>query len=238
MPTIEINKYNWGMAIRRAFKPCAILVTIGTSLALTACTAPAPQPAAPAAPVTQASTSPALGDDGAGQPAEQPAETATSEAGSTPAGETCGLNKEDPRISAAAADLPSPFVSGSNVDVKWDANSYETNFDPCAPLSYALFSVEGATGSSPDQIALFHYGEHIGSTSDCAPGMQRIAEETATSIKVKYFWPAPNESMAEASQHETVEYRWNDATQSVDMIGTIPDEVIGPDICHTWPPIQ
>ncbi len=49
--------------------------------------------------------------------------------------------------------------------VAWDPVPYGGNFDPCATLSTALVSVEGATGSSPEQALLFHHGDYLGTAT-------------------------------------------------------------------------
>ena len=49
----------------------------------------------------------------------------------------------------------------------------------CTMLSWITLSVEGATGSSPVQIMLFHYGEYIGTATESGEQYGTGTEETA-----------------------------------------------------------
>jgi hypothetical protein len=74
----------------------------------------------------------------------------------------CGVNLGDPAIARAVSTLRPAF---SDMDVPWDPLPYAGNFDPCLPLSTALVSVRGATGSSPDQALFFNYGRYLGTAT-------------------------------------------------------------------------
>jgi hypothetical protein len=65
-------------------------------------------------------------------------------------------------IAQAVASLRPAFP---NMDVGWNRVPYGGNFNPCATLSTALVTVEGATGSSPNHALLFHYGEYLGTAT-------------------------------------------------------------------------
>lgn len=146
------------------------------------------------------------------------------------------MKPDDPRIVAAIAEVPSAFTSAHMYDKAWSRTILDTSFDPCADLSYAVITVEGATGSSPMQVLLFHKGEYLGTTSDCAPGFQIVRQDDGDSITVTYQWPKPGEPNAGAKDSVEVGYDWSGGR--VVMDGRIPDEAINEGICHTWPPIQ
>jgi len=150
------------------------------------------------------------------------------------------VNPDDPRILDAIAKVPPAFTEASRVnqDATWSTSNVETSFDPCAELSFALLSLSNATGSSPNQVALFHYGEYIGTTSDCAPGFQVVRQVSDDSIIVTYRWPKPGEPNAGEKDEREVQYTWVDDDTGVQMQGQIPMEAINEQICHTWPPVQ
>jgi len=174
----------------------------------------------------------------------QPEDTAEGQEGTDAAGSgsdgQCGINPEDPRIQEAIANVPAAFTeaASANQDVAWSTNVTDTSFDPCADLSYAQLSIEGATGSSPMQVMLFHRGEYIGTTSDCAPGFQVVRQVSDDSIIVTYRWPKPGEPNAGEKDEREVQYTWVDDDTGVQMQGQIPMEAINEQICHTWPPVQ
>lgn len=196
----------------------------------------------------------AAGGDGADAPDHHGAGTGASEGGpnaeregatgssspsaapaTTPA-ESCGARPDDPRIAAAISRVPSAFTTPPMSDRAWSSTILDTSFDPCLDLSYATITVEGATGSSPMQVMLFHRGEYLGTTSDCAPGFQLVRQDGDASITVTYQWPKPGEPNAGAKDSADVGYTWTNGT--VAMSGRIPDEAIDESICHTWPPAQ
>ena len=83
-------------------------------------------------------------------------------AGAAPPGSQCGANLTAPQIALAVRSLP-PAIRG--VDAPWDPNPYGGNYDPCATLSVALVTVQGATASSPEHALLFHLGEYVGTAT-------------------------------------------------------------------------
>jgi hypothetical protein len=72
----------------------------------------------------------------------------------------CGRNLASEDVVDAVRSLP----TYPGTDRAWDADSrtFEGNFDPCATLSTALVTVEGATGSSPTTALMFHSGTYLG----------------------------------------------------------------------------
>lgn len=156
---------------RRAVWPLALAAAATLGLAGCAPSAPLTAPTAPAGDASSSdrtsgaeagsSTSGGSADGsqgGSGIASGEPAPT-----------ENCGVDPDDPRIAEAVAQVPSPYsnpAAHGNEDVRWSTSISDTSYDPCAELSYALLDIEGATGSSPTQVMLFHFGEYIGTTSD------------------------------------------------------------------------
>lgn len=107
-------------------------------------------------------------------------------------------------------------------DVAWHLDSADVDgYDPCATLSWIVFSIEGGTASSPSQIALFHRGEYLGPATERAygfwPDVVRIGDGE---IEVTYTWPRPDESNAEASGRSVVRFAWQDG--EVHRTGDLP----------------
>jgi len=47
-------------------------------------------------------------------------------------------------------------------EVPWSGQSVDSNYDACADLSSIVVTVDGATGSSPEQALMFHRGRYLG----------------------------------------------------------------------------
>lgn len=106
----------------------------------------------------------------------------------------------------------------------WDESTVDTSgFDPCADLSWAIASLEGATASSPTAVLLFHDGAYLGTTTSKQYGFVPTVERTAPgAIAVTYPFVKDNESNADASGRATATYTWNEADDRVDMAGETP----------------
>lgn len=226
-------------------RTASLALALVAPLALVGCASQATEPDAATAPdSTRAGAGEAPdGDHGAAEGDPAASASAGSGAGASPSapasttGESCGERPDDPRIAAAIAQVPSAFASGSMASHPWMGTALETSFDPCAALSSATITVEGATGSSPMQVLLFHRGEYLGTTSDCAPGFQLVEQLDGDTVAVTYQWPKEGQPNAGEKWSETVEYSWS-ASGGVTMAGRIPLEAINESICHTWPPVQ
>jgi hypothetical protein len=46
--------------------------------------------------------------------------------------------------------------------VPWSGQSVDSNYDSCVDLSSIVVTIEGATGSSPEQALMFHRGRYLG----------------------------------------------------------------------------
>lgn len=67
----------------------------------------------------------------------------------------CAVNVDNPQVIAAITSQDPSLQRAFGWDWNTDATYITGNYNPCAPLSVALTSVEGATGSSPDLALLF-----------------------------------------------------------------------------------
>jgi len=94
------------------------------------------------------------------------------------------VRKSTPEISAAAARLPR--VPG--IDAGWNPTPLESNYDPCATLSTALMTIQGATGSSPIQALMFHQGKYLGTGTTKAYGFTSLntAKTTSDTVVLDY----------------------------------------------------
>lgn len=146
----------------------------------------------------------------------------------------CGLAPDDPRIVEAISEVPAPFTDPAKSDIVWSDQVVDTNFDPCEELSYAVITIEGATGSSPMQVMLFGRGEYLGTTSDCAPGYQTVEQNDADSIVVTYEWPQGGAGSTGEMDSEQVQYSLVDG--QISMSNPLPEEIVSEASCHTWPP--
>jgi hypothetical protein len=127
-------------------------------------------------------------------------------------------------VAEAIPMLPPPFTQPGLADIPWDAeNAGIDTYDPCAALSWIVVPIQGATGSSPHQVALYHRGEFIGVATEISygfwPDVERLSDEE---IEITYRWPQAGEGNAEASGRSPVRFAWDEATGSVVMTGELP----------------
>lgn len=139
----------------------------------------------------------------------------------TPSPEACGPATGQEAAAAAIAELPAPVGLES---ARWDAaNADYSGYDPCAPLSWSLVTLEYATVSSPTAILLFHNGTYLGTATEEAYGFTPAVERTADdAITVTYRFNQGMESNADASGRAVATFTWNAETDSVEMAGDVP----------------
>lgn len=131
----------------------------------------------------------------------------------------CGVDLSSPTVRAAIAEQPAEPVTHA----RWDTNpaSIQGNFDPCATLSTAIISIQGATGSSPNQALMFHSGRYLGTATSKAYGFTSLAPAATTDDTVALSYKTPGSCNACADGTTTqVKFHW-DGTRVV-MIGTPP----------------
>jgi LppP/LprE lipoprotein len=126
--------------------------------------------------------------------------------GEPPPGNRCGVDLGAPAIATAVRSLRPAFTDR---DVAWDPVPYAGNFDPCATLSTALVTVEGATGSSPDHALFFHYGDYLGTaTWQPYPFTTLNTEFTTDDAIVLQYKDGRNVCTACHGPVSTVRYQW------------------------------
>ena len=100
---------------------------------------------------------------------------------------------------------------------------FDSNFDPCADLSWITVTLEGATASSPYHILLFHNGEYLGTATAKAYGFSpKVNRVDDSEIAVTYRWPKEGEGNAAASGTTQAGFRWDEGAQKVVMSGDVP----------------
>lgn len=121
------------------------------------------------------------------------ATTATSGAQPTPAPQPAPSAPPSAAEAAhiAAHQAPAPSVG------EWSAEHADTsNYDPTERLSAILLSIDGATASSPQQVALFEHGNYIGTTQPEAYAFQHVERVASSVIKIDYRYLLPGDANA------------------------------------------
>jgi hypothetical protein len=120
----------------------------------------------------------------------------------------CGVNLSAPEIQAAINTVPTVLQGWP-----WshDPRSFDpgSNFNPCTTLSAVIITVEGATGSSPNQALLFHYGDYVGTGTSKAYGFTSLnaARTTDDTVALNYK-DGRNVCTACPGPITTVRYQW------------------------------
>lgn len=131
----------------------------------------------------------------------------------------CGVDLSSQTIRDAIATLPVEPVTHTTWDT--DPASFEGNFNPCATLSTAIITIQGATGSSPNQALMFHSGHYLGTATSKAYGFTSLAPKATTNDTVALNYKTPGSCNACSDGTVTqVEFHW-DGTHVV-MIGNPP----------------
>lgn len=134
----------------------------------------------------------------------------------------CVIMSGPEALASAIHRVPAP---GKNY--RWDpAKADLTGYDRCQPFSWIVLRVAGATGSSPQQIMFFHYGQFVGRATKQAfgfsPTINRIAPNQ---IKVTFTWAQNNEPNAKASGKAESVYTLTGAGMEVRHSGQLPPGV-------------
>ena len=142
-------------------------------------------------------------------------------------GPACGFDPQASTIGDHVGDVPPAFDGAPPWVFQGDSN-----YDPCAALSYARLDVQGGTGSSPVQVMLFHEGEYFGTATECAFGFTAINEATNDAVTVEYRWPREGDANAAPSGVATVTYRWDSGAEAVQQDGELPQELLDVNGCE------
>jgi hypothetical protein len=172
-----------------------VLLTLGTGLAcVTAC---------------------GPGEDGS---ATRPAAT-TPVATTSSAAPKCGVDLAAPVIRSAIATLPTEPITRAPWST--DPASFQASFDPCVTLSAVIITVQGATGSSPEQVLLFHKGEFVGTATRDSHGFTALDPGRTTDDTVGVTYKTPGSCNACPDGTITpVQFHWDG--KQVKTIGTPP----------------
>lgn len=131
--------------------------------------------------------------------------------------ETCG---------ASASEAVSRWAPGLDFGVPGVVPSLEYagtgEYDPCAALSYIVVPVEGATGSSPVHIMLFHHGDYLGTATAKGYKTSNISTVSDDTISATYKYPLPGESGPASSGEAFATFTWDESAQKVQMSGDVP----------------
>lgn len=138
----RIPKWVWTSAVSALI---AATIAIGTMWWLNRGTSPT------------ASPNPATAQQAASQMPPPPSSSPTAQAAPPAAPAACGPDQAA-ALSAALSHYPADPETGW----LWDHTPLYSNYDPCADLSAIVVTVEGATGSSPEQALMFHRGTFLG----------------------------------------------------------------------------
>jgi hypothetical protein len=92
-----------------------------------------------------------------------------------PAYAACGQG-EAAALQSALDQLPLEPTFG----VPWSNQGVDSNYDSCADLSAIVVTVEGATGSSPEQALMFHRGNYLGTATLYAYPFTSIDRSSST----------------------------------------------------------
>ncbi|WP_144712736.1 LppP/LprE family lipoprotein [Curtobacterium pusillum] len=198
--------------MRTLYSSGTILVVVAIAVGLAGCSGGST--AAPT--VTRTVTASAAPSTPAGTPVAAPTVAPTP----TPT-PTCGPTSGAAASARAIAELPLPV---GLEDARWDTSTSDfAGYDPCAPLSWAVVSLDHATGSSPVAILLFHEGRYLGTATKLAYSFVPDVTRTGpSSIAVTYHYAEPDESTADASGRTNATFTWDETTGRVDMTGDVP----------------
>lgn len=144
---------------------------------------------------------------------------------SKPAQPSCGPKLTPSALAKLTAKLPAPKIStGEIMDWKWDADYADpSTYDECAALSWVTFPIQGATGSSPYIIALFHEGKYLGVATRTTFGFfPQVVRVDDAQLKVTYTYAKDGDSNAGASGRAVSTYSWDLNTESVKHHGAFP----------------
>jgi|GEM_PF-1669040 len=120
----------------------------------------------------------------------------------------CGVNLSSPVVRSAIATLPIEPLT----HVAWDTDpaTFEGNFDPCATLSTAIITIQGATGSSPNQALMFNRGRYLGTATTKAYGFTELDRPATTDDTVGLTYKTPGSCNACSDGTYThVRFHWD-----------------------------
>lgn len=128
----------------------------------------------------------------------------------------CGVDSSSPAITDAVTRLEADRPGEGS----W-AFAGDSNYDPCADLSYAVVDKPGGTVSSPMQLMFFHNGDYVGTGTWCALPFTAVTGTTDDAVHVEYRWPRGGDANANPTGRASTTYRWDG--DQVRMDPSLPD---------------
>lgn len=173
--------------------------------------------------------------DSTGESTASPAETPTVTLTEIPVPTSNPLPEcdTDPQASAIHDNLgqvPAPLAAGES----WEYYG-QSNYSPCADLSYALVWVTGSTHPlKQSQLMLFHRGEYLG-VGALAPQSMYVTDSNGDSVNTRVIdFEAMERDQAPNVESELyrrdLEFWWNG--ERVEAIGEIPNQGLAVSIPH------
>lgn len=146
-----------------------------------------------------------------------------SEPGSRPEREeTCGVDTQAAAIQDNLWQVPAPQAPGEG----WEYYG-QSNYDPCADLSYALVWVTGSAHPlKQSQLMLFHRGDYLG-VGALAPQSMYVEEAGPDSVRTRVVdFEAMERNQAPGAEAELyrsdLTFWWNG--ERVEAVGRIPNQ--------------
>lgn len=104
-------------------------------------------------------------------------------ADAVPPSQGCGLDQAT-AVQSALAQLPPEPQTGRD----WYSRPLYSSYDPCADLSAVVVTIQGATGSSPEQALIFHRGTYLGTGTSKAYGFTTLdtADSANDTVVLRY----------------------------------------------------
>ncbi|MGJ0184884.1 LppP/LprE family lipoprotein [Corynebacterium glyciniphilum] len=103
----------------------------------------------------------------------------------------------------------------------WTADGADTtSYDPRLALSAIVLNVEGATASSPQQVALFDHGVYVGTTVPESYPYQQVTRIADNIVQVDYRFLLPGDPHADPSGTATSHYVLY--PQHIERTGALP----------------
>jgi hypothetical protein len=160
------------------------------------------------------------GDNGGGPTTSRAHDAvSTAPAPSSAPSAPCRVDLAAPVIRAAVATLPVEPITKAPWST--DPAGFAGNFDPCGTLSTVIITVEGATGSSPNQALLFHKGSYVGTATADSHGFTSLDSGRTTDDTIGLTYKTPGSCNACPDGTFThVQFHWDG--EQVQMIGTPP----------------
>lgn len=143
-----------------------------------------------------------------------------SEPGKKPDKQCGDLSAEEALAQNVGKVQKPPFFA----DKEWSTEFAGTGlYDPCADLSPIDITFEGATGSTPHHIMLFHKGEYLGTATAEPQGFSPdVKQVDGKTLAVTYFYTKPGEANAERSGEAHATFTWDPTQEKVVMDGELP----------------